>query len=83
MILEEHTPRRLTSEMHEGMVAGMAEEIKAGPYRHYKGKDYIVYFVVTHSETMEEMVLYQAAYGAGGMWVKPLVMFNEEVEVDG
>ena len=36
-----------------------------------------------HSETEEEMVLYRALYGERGLWVRPLKMFTESVNVDG
>ncbi len=59
------------------------EKIKLGRYRHYKGKEYQVIGVARHSETLEELVVYQALYGEGELWVRPLSMFLEEVEVDG
>ncbi|MBQ2271620.1 MAG: DUF1653 domain-containing protein, partial [Firmicutes bacterium] len=34
-----------------------------------------------HSETLEEMVVYKALYGDGGVWVRPASMWEEEVEV--
>ena len=52
-------------------------------YRHFKGKEYLVLHVARHSETMEEMVVYQALYGEKGIWVRPLDMFLEQVEVGG
>lgn len=52
-------------------------------YRHFKGKDYLVLHVAKHSETLEEMVVYQALYGERGIWVRPLSMFLEQVEVNG
>ncbi|MEF2784084.1 MAG: DUF1653 domain-containing protein [Clostridium sp.] len=58
-------------------------EIKMGKYRHFKGKDYSVLYVATHSETLEKYVVYRQLYGEGGVWVRPLSMFTEEVEVDG
>ncbi len=58
-------------------------KIKLGRYRHYKGKEYQVIGVARHSETLEELVVYQALYGEGELWVRPLSMFLEEVEVDG
>lgn len=58
-------------------------EIPAGRYRHYKGKDYEVLFVATHSETGERMVVYRTLYGDRGYWVRPLAMFTETVVVDG
>ncbi len=61
----------------------MSVEIKLGEYEHYKGKHYKVIGVAKHSETQEEMVVYQALYGNGDMWVRPLTMFMEEIEVDG
>ena len=52
-------------------------------YRHFKGKDYRVLYVARHSETLEEMVVYQQLYGEHGIWVRPLEMFLETVERDG
>ena len=57
--------------------------LKAGLYRHYKGNRYEVIDIVRHSETEEELVLYRALYGEGGLWVRPLAMFTETVNVDG
>lgn len=54
-----------------------------GKYRHYKGKDYQLMGMATHSETLEPMVVYRALYGEYGLWVRPAVMWNELVEVDG
>ena len=54
-----------------------------GLYRHYKGKFYRVLAQATHSETMEQMVVYQALYGEQGIWVRPLKMFLEDVMVEG
>lgn len=59
-----------------------AQRLRLGTYRHYKGKEYRVLGIGRHSETLEEMVVYQALYGEHGMWVRPLAMFLEEVEVD-
>lgn len=60
-----------------------ALSLKHGIYRHYKGNLYHVIGVGRHSETSEEMAFYQALYGSYGMWVRPLDMFMETVEVDG
>jgi hypothetical protein len=57
--------------------------IKAGIYRHYKGPEYQVYEVAKHSETEEELVVYRCLYGNYDLWVRPLGMFMESVEVDG
>ena len=61
----------------------MESEIKCGVYRHFKGNLYRVLFVAKHSETLEPMVVYQALYGEGGLWVRPASMWNETVERDG
>lgn len=57
--------------------------IKKGRYRHYKGGEYRVIGIARHSETLEEMVVYEALYGEGGLWVRPASMWNEEIERDG
>lgn len=56
---------------------------KQGYYKHYKGNYYQVLGVAKHSETLEELVVYQPQYGDFGLWVRPLDMFLEYVEVDG
>ena len=58
-------------------------EIRPGRYRHFKGKEYQVIGVARHSETMEELVVYRALYGEGGLWVRPAAMWEETVERDG
>ena len=58
-------------------------EIKFGRYRHYKGNEYLVLGVALHSETLEKLVVYRADYGDGGLWVRPLSMFCEIVEISG
>lgn len=61
----------------------MSKHPSPGRYRHYKGQDYIVIGVARHSETEEELVIYRPDYGDRGLWVRPLAMFMETVEVDG
>ena len=59
------------------------EEIKIGRYRHFKGNEYEVLYLAKHSESLEDMVVYRALYGAHGVWVRPASMWNEIVERDG
>ena len=58
-------------------------EIKKGKYRHFKGNEYEVIGVAKNSETLEEMVVYRALYGEGGLWVRPAEMWDETVEREG
>ncbi len=62
--------------------------MKLGKYRHYKGKEYEVLGIATHSETLEELVVYKALYeiegkGKDSIWVRPKGMFEEYIEIDG
>lgn len=59
------------------------EPLKPGRYRHYKGKDYQVIGTAKHSETLENLVLYQPLYGQAEYWVRPRAMFSEHLKVDG
>lgn len=59
------------------------ENIKLGVYKHYKGNEYRVLAIASHSETLEKMVVYQALYGECGIWVRPISMWNELVDVNG
>ena len=59
------------------------DEIKLGIYKHYKGNEYRVLGIALHSETLEEMVIYQALYGEYKIWVRPKKMWNELVVVNG
>lgn len=56
--------------------------IPAGKYRHYKGNDYEVLGVATHSEEESKLVVYRTLYGDFDLWVRPLEMFTETVEID-
>lgn len=57
--------------------------MRTGKYQHYKGDLYLVTGTATHSETMEEMVVYQCLYGDFGFWVRPRSMFEEELVFEG
>ena len=59
------------------------ESIRPGRYRHFKGNESRVIGPARHSETQEELVVYRALYGEGGLWVRPAAMWNETVDRDG
>jgi hypothetical protein len=57
-------------------------------YRHYKGKQYKIIGIGYTTETLEKVVIYQALYdshefGNNALWVRPLTMFQETVNIDG
>jgi hypothetical protein len=58
-------------------------QLQLGEYEHYKGGRYRVLSLAKHSETLEDMVVYEALYDVGQIWVRPLAMFIEQVEVNG
>ena len=57
--------------------------VEKGIYKHYKGNKYQVIGVARHSESEDYLVVYRPLYGDSGLWVRPLHMFIEEVEVEG
>lgn len=58
-------------------------DIAPGLYEHCKGNRYEVLELARHSETEEWFVVYRALYGEHGVWIRPLGMFAETVEIDG
>lgn len=63
----------------------MQDLIVGGLYQHYKGKNYRLIHLGKHSETLEWMIVYECLYDnpEGSIWVRPLSMFVETVEVNG
>ena len=59
------------------------QTIPLGRYRHFKGNEYEVIGIARHSEDESPIVVYRALYGDGGLWVRPVEMWNETVERDG
>ena len=57
--------------------------LKIGRYRHYKGNEYEVIGVAKHSEDETELVVYRPLYSSRSLWVRPLSMFIETVQVNG
>ena len=62
----------------------MQDLVIGGTYRHYKNKYYRVTGLARHSETLEEVVIYEAQYEneLGKVWVRPLKMFTEKIKTD-
>ena len=58
-------------------------ELALGEYQHYKGNRYQVIDLAIHSETEEWLVVYRPLYGEGALWVRPYLMFVENVIIDG
>lgn len=52
-----------------------------GLYRHHKGNLYRVLGKATHSETLEDHIVYQALYGEGETWIRPASLFFGTVSV--
>ncbi len=58
-------------------------DLVLGLYQHYAGNFYRVMGLCRHSETLEQLVVYQSLYGDYGLWVRLLSLFLETVDVDG
>ena len=64
-------------------ISPIVSDVKPGIYRHYKGNRYRVLSLAHHSETLEELVIYEALDTDTGVWARPLSIWNETVTVDG
>lgn len=58
------------------------KKLKLGRYRHYKGGEYEVIGIAKDHETLEDLVVYRALYGKHVLWVRPLEIFQGEVEIN-
>lgn len=61
----------------------MNDQLKKGVYKHYKGNFYLLEDVALHSETEEAFAIYRPMYGERALWIRPLSMFIESVELNG
>lgn len=61
--------------MHEGLIVGHW-------YKHYKGGEYFVRGVATHTETHEKLVVYCRVGDPDVNYARPLSMWFDEVGVD-
>ena len=59
------------------------QEITVGKiYKHYKGNLYKIIALAKHSETLEEVVVYQSVK-TNDIWVRPMSMWNEKIDTSG
>ncbi|MCR5177071.1 MAG: DUF1653 domain-containing protein [Anaerovibrio sp.] len=49
-------------------------------WRHFKNKLYKIIAIAQHTETEEQLVVYQAMYGNNGIYARPLDMFMSKVD---
>ena len=67
--------RKSVAESHKNLIGR--------EFRHFKGNHYRLEGFAKDSETLEELVVYRALYGEGGLWVRPAQMFFATIERDG
>lgn len=60
----------------------MQEIIIGKTYRHYKGNLYKILALAKHSESCEDMIVYQSVE-TGATWVRPYRMWNEVIDKKG
>lgn len=61
----------------------MSTPVQGERYRHYKGNEYQVIALARHSETEEDMVIYQDIAHPSKVWARPAAMWSEQVEWEG
>lgn len=57
--------------------------VRKGIYEHYKKKYYEVIDIARHSETLEYVVVYRMLAEDFGLWVRPVAMFLEPINIEG
>ena len=62
---------------------GLDQSLIGHEFVHFKGGHYRLVGYAKDSETLEDMVVYQALYGEKGLWVRPARMFFEHVDKPG
>jgi len=60
-----------------------ADSLIGRGFVHFKGGRYRLRAYARDTETRATMVVYEALYGEGGLWVRPAKMFFEHVEKPG
>ncbi len=49
-------------------------------YKHFKGHEYKVLFIARDSDTLEDIVIYEALYGDHIIWARPYDKFTSKVD---
>jgi hypothetical protein len=60
----------------------MQEIIIGKTYKHYKGNLYKIIALAKHSETLEDIIVYQSIKD-GAAWVRPKAMWNDVIDNNG
>lgn len=58
----------------------MERPVVGASYRHFKGGEYRILAIAKHSDTEEELVVYQSLLDENAIWARPLSAFLEHVE---